>query len=76
LPVELDHDGSSVNRSVFWFHRPETLADRIRGRVVATGVPFDIPGVHRWTVRDGRAVAAHFRIDTPAMLTALSSGRS
>jgi ketosteroid isomerase-like protein len=45
---------------------------RTRGTVVATGVPFDIAEVHRWTIRDGRAVAAHFSIDTPAMLRALA----
>ncbi|MEY2446110.1 MAG: uncharacterized protein QOE00_2690 [Ilumatobacteraceae bacterium] len=45
-----------------------------RGTVVATGVPFDIAEVHRWTVRNGRAVAAHFSIDTPAMLRALAAG--
>jgi uncharacterized protein len=45
-----------------------------RGRVVATGTRFDIAEVHRWTVRDGRAVAAHFSIDTSAMLRALAAG--
>jgi hypothetical protein len=40
--------------------------------VRANGVAFDIPEVHRWTIRDGKAVAAHFAIDTPAMLQALS----
>lgn len=45
-----------------------------RGTVVATGKPFDIAEVHRWTVRNGRAVAAHFSIDTPAMLRVLSAG--
>jgi ketosteroid isomerase-like protein len=45
---------------------------RTKGTVVATGVAFDIPEVHRWTIRDGKAVAAHFSIDTPAMLEALS----
>jgi ketosteroid isomerase-like protein len=45
---------------------------RTRGTVVATGSAFDIAEVHRWTVRDGKAVAAHFAIDTPAMLEALS----
>ncbi len=44
---------------------------RTRGTVVATGGEFDIPEVHRWTIRDGRAVTAHFSIDTPAMLQAL-----
>ncbi len=44
---------------------------RTRGTVVATGVAFDIAEVHRWTISAGRAVAAHFSIDTPAMLHAL-----
>ncbi len=41
------------------------------GTTIGTGTAFDIDEVHRWTIRDGRAVAAHFSIDTPAMLTAL-----
>ena len=44
---------------------------RTAGTTIATGTPFDIDEVHRWTIRDGRAVAAHFSIDTPAMLAAL-----
>ena len=44
-----------------------------RGTVVGTGAPFDLAEVHRWTIRDGRAVAAHFSIDTAAMLQALSA---
>ena len=44
-----------------------------RGTVRATGVPFDIAEVHRWTVRDGKAVRAHFSIDTPSMLRALAA---
>lgn len=46
---------------------------RTRGTVVATGAGFDIPEVHRWTLRDGLAVAAHFSIDTGAMLGALAA---
>ncbi|HEX5616722.1 MAG TPA: nuclear transport factor 2 family protein [Acidimicrobiia bacterium] len=46
---------------------------RTRGTVRATGASFDIPEVHRWTVRDGRAVAAHFAIDTAAMLAVLDA---
>ena len=46
---------------------------RTKGTTVGTGTPFDIPEVHRWTIRDGRAVAAHFSIDTPAMLRALAT---
>ncbi|MEO6653479.1 MAG: nuclear transport factor 2 family protein [Ilumatobacteraceae bacterium] len=45
-----------------------------RGTVVATGVPFDIAEVHRWTIRGSRAVTAEFSIDTPAMLRALAQG--
>jgi len=46
---------------------------RTRGTARATGTTFDIPEVHRWTIRDGKAVAAHFAIDTAAMLAALGS---
>lgn len=45
---------------------------RTIGTVNATGVAFDIAEVHRWTLADGRAVRAHFAIDTPAMLAALA----
>lgn len=44
---------------------------RTKGTVVGSGVAFDVPEVHRWTIRDGKAVAAHFSIDTSAMLDAL-----
>jgi len=47
---------------------------RTRSTVSATGNTFDLPEVHRWTIRDGRAVEAHFAIDTPAMLRALEPG--
>jgi ketosteroid isomerase-like protein len=46
---------------------------RTKGTVVATGVAFEIDEVHRWTIRDGRAVAAHFSIDTPGMLAVLAA---
>jgi ketosteroid isomerase-like protein len=49
---------------------------RTRGSTRATGTAFDIPEVHRWTIRDGRAVSAHFCIDTPAMLDALAGDGS
>ena len=45
---------------------------RTRGVALGSGTTFDVPEVHRWTVRDGKAVAAHFAIDTPAMLRALA----
>ena len=44
---------------------------RTRGTVRSSGAPFDIAEVHRWVIRDGRAVEAHFAIDTDAMLDAL-----
>jgi len=44
---------------------------RTKGTVNANGAAFDIAEVHRWTIRDGLAVRAHFTIDTPAMLAAL-----
>ena len=48
---------------------------RTRGTTVDGGRAFDIPEVHRWTIRDGKAVRAHFSIDTPRMLEVLASGR-
>jgi hypothetical protein len=42
-----------------------------RGTVNESGKPFDIAEVHRWTIQDGKAVRAHFSIDTPGMLAAL-----
>ena len=44
---------------------------RTKGTVNATGAEFDIAEVHRWTIRDGKAVRAHMSIDTPAMLRVL-----
>ena len=44
---------------------------RTRGVARASGTAFDIAEVHRWVILDGRATAAHFAIDTAAMLQAL-----
>jgi uncharacterized protein len=44
---------------------------RTKGTVWANGNAFDIPEVHVWTLKEGKVVAAHFAIDTPAMLAAL-----
>ena len=44
---------------------------RSRGTVLATGVAFDSPAVHVWTVRDGKVTAAEFYVDTAAVLEAL-----
>lgn len=52
---------------------------RTRGTVRANDAAFDIPEVHRWTIEGGKAVSAHFAIDTAAMLEALgadAAGRS
>ena len=46
---------------------------RTRGTVRANGASFDVPEVHRWTVRDDQAVTANFAIDTEAMLRALDA---
>jgi hypothetical protein len=45
---------------------------RSKGTVRANGNTFDIPEVHIWTVKDGLVVAAHFVIDTQAMLAGLA----
>ena len=37
----------------------------------ANGATFELSEVHTWTVRNSKVVAAHFAIDTPAMLQAL-----
>lgn len=44
---------------------------RTRGVVRRSGTAFDIAEVHRFTVRDGKIVAAHFAIDVEAMRAAL-----
>lgn len=46
---------------------------RTKGTVVASGAEFDVAEMHRWTIRDGKAIAAHFSIDTAAMLRALAA---
>ena len=44
---------------------------RTRGTTRVTGRAFDVAEVHRWTVQVGKAIRAHFSIDTAAMLAAL-----
>ena len=48
---------------------------RTKGTTVDGERPYDIAEVHRWTFRDGKAVRAHFSIDTPGMLEVLAGGR-
>lgn len=67
-----EHIQSSVTTTAMFAADGDVIqVGRTVGRTVATGTAFDIDEVHRWTIRDGRAVAAHFSIDTPAMLRAL-----
>jgi uncharacterized protein len=66
---------SSVTTEALFVADDEVIqVGRTRGTTVAGGAEFDIPEVHRWTVRAGKVVAAHFAIDTPAMLAALEDG--
>ena len=58
--------------AMFWTDGDVIQYGRTRGEVNANGARFDIPEVHRWTVREGKAVRAHFSIDTLAMLEALA----
>lgn len=67
-------DSAVTIESIFEADGDVIQMGRTRGTVVATGTPFDVAEVHRWTLRDGRPVRAHFSIDTPAMLAALGSG--
>jgi len=48
---------------------------RTKGTTVEGDRAFDIAEVHRWTLRDGKAVRAHFSIDTPGMLEVLAGER-
>ena len=66
-------ESSVTTEAMFSADRDVVQMGHTRGRVVANGVPFDIAEVHRWTVRGGRAIAAHFSIDTVAMLSALAA---
>jgi uncharacterized protein len=64
-------DSSVTTEALFVADGDVIQYGRTRGTARASGAAFDIPEVHRWTVRDGKAVAAHFAIDTEAMLRAL-----
>jgi uncharacterized protein len=45
---------------------------RTAGQVNATGISYDVPLAHVWSVREGRVWRVEFHIDTPLMLEALS----
>jgi ketosteroid isomerase-like protein len=64
-------DSAVTVESLFEADGQVIQSGRSKGTVRANGNAFDIPEVHIWTLRDGKIVAAHFAIDTPAMLAAL-----
>ena len=67
-----EHIQSTVTTSALFAADGDVIqVGKTSGTTVASQQPFDIDEVHRWTIRRGRAVAAHFSIDTPAMLQAL-----
>jgi|HubBroStandDraft_5_1064220.scaffolds.fasta_scaffold1124352_1 ketosteroid isomerase-like protein len=49
------------------------MIGRTRGTTKAKGTPFDVAAIHVWTVRNGKIVAFHPYIDTPAMLKVLAA---
>ena len=65
-------DSAVIVESLFEADGQVIQCGRSRGTVRANGKPFDIPEVHIWTLKDGKIVAVHFAIDTPAMLAALA----
>ena len=65
-------DSAVTHEALFAADGEVVQVGRTRGTVRASGAAFDIPEVHRWTIKDGKAVAAHFAIDTEAMLQALA----
>lgn len=66
---------SAVTTSAFFQADEEVVQyGRTVGQVRSTGETFDLPEVHRWVIRDGKAVSAHFAVDTPGMLAVLEPG--
>jgi hypothetical protein len=65
-------DSAVTTEAIFRADDDVVQMGRTRGTVVANGAAFDVAEVHRWTIRDGKAVRAHMSIDTPAMLDALT----
>jgi ketosteroid isomerase-like protein len=66
-------DSAVTTESMFTADGDVFQVGRTKGTVRSTGSPFDIPEVHRWTIRDGKAVGGHFAIDTAAMLEVLEA---
>jgi len=66
-------DSAVTTEAVFEADDEVIQMGRTKGTVRSNGAAFDIGEVHRWIIRDGLAVRAHFSIDTPAMLAALDA---
>lgn len=66
-------DSAVTTDAIFQADDEVIQCGRTRGTVRANGAAFDVPEVHRWRIRDGKAVAAHFAIDTSAMLAAIAA---
>jgi uncharacterized protein len=49
------------------------VVGRTRGRVKASGKPFDVAIAHIWKIPNGRVVRLEPHVDTPAMLKALAA---
>jgi ketosteroid isomerase-like protein len=68
------HIASKVTAEAYFMADGDVIQfGRTRGQVLANSVEFDLPEVHRWTIRNGKAVAAHLATDTPGMLEALAA---
>ena len=64
-------DSQVTTESMFAAGDHVVQTGRTRGTVRANGASFDVREVHVWELRDGKVVAFHAYIDTPAMLEAL-----
>jgi uncharacterized protein len=65
-------DSSVTVESLFEADGQVIQSGRTKGTVRANGNAFDIAEVHLWTSKQGKVVAAHFAIDTAAILAALA----
>ncbi len=65
-------DSSVAVESLFEADGQVIQCGRTKGTVRANGNAFDIAEVHLWTLKQGKVVAAHFAIDTAAMLAVLA----
>jgi len=73
--------GASIESTVMLQHfidAGETVVavGRTQGMVTGSGIAFDVPISHVWTVRDGVAVHARYCIDHPTMMKALHGPES